>query len=156
VSAAIRGEFDAADLRIGVVRSLVNRPITDGLLTGALDAVAEAGANDVTVIDVEGAFEVPLMARSMAIAGGYDAIVTIGAVVEGETDHYEHIAHQVAAGLMRVGLDTGIPVSFGILTVRDPAHAFARSAPGGKNKGRESAEAAVRTANLLRRSSGVG
>jgi 6,7-dimethyl-8-ribityllumazine synthase len=146
---SLRGSLDAGSLRIGVVRSLFNRPVTDGLLDGALAVLVEAGATDVTVIDVEGAFETPLVAQSMAQTG-YDAIVVLGAVVEGETDHYEHIAGRASDGLMRVMLDTGVPVSFGILTVRDPAHAFARSAPDEHNKGREAAEAAVRTANLLR------
>jgi 6,7-dimethyl-8-ribityllumazine synthase len=146
---SLRGNLDAGGLRIGVVRSLFNRPVTDGLLDGALAVLVEAGATDVTVIDVEGAFETPLVAQSMAQTG-YDAIVVLGAVVEGETDHYEHIAGRASDGLMRVMLDTGVPVSFGILTVRDPAHAFARSAPDEHNKGREAAEAAVRTANLLR------
>ena len=146
----LRGALDASDLRVGVVRSLFNRPVTDGLLDGALAILDEAGANDVTVIDVEGAFETPLVAQSMA-QRGYDAVVVLGAVVEGETDHYEHIAGRASEGLMRVMLDTGVPVSFGILTVRDPAHAHARSAPDEHNKGREAAEAAVRTADLLRR-----
>jgi 6,7-dimethyl-8-ribityllumazine synthase len=146
---SLRGNLDAGGLRIGVVRSLFNRPVTDGLLDGALAVLVEAGATDVTVIDVEGAFETPLVAQSMAQTG-YDAIVVLGAVIEGETDHYEHIAGRTSDGLMRVMLDTGVPVSFGILTVRDPAHAFARSAPDKHNKGREAAEAAVRTANLLR------
>jgi 6,7-dimethyl-8-ribityllumazine synthase len=146
---SLRGSLDAGSLRIGVVRSLFNRPVTDGLLDGALAVLVEAGAADVTVIDVEGAFETPLVAQSMAQTG-YDAIVVLGAVIEGETDHYEHIAGRTSDGLMRVMLDTGVPVSFGILTVRDPAHAFARSAPDKHNKGREAAEAAVRTANLLR------
>jgi 6,7-dimethyl-8-ribityllumazine synthase len=146
---SLRGNLDAGGLRIGVVRSLFNRPVTDGLLDGALAVLVEAGATDVTVIDVEGAFETPLVAQSMAQTG-YDAIVVLGAVVEGETDHYEHIAGRASDGLMRVMLDTGVPVSFGILTVRDPAHAFARSAPDEHNKGREAAEAAIRTANLLR------
>jgi 6,7-dimethyl-8-ribityllumazine synthase len=145
----VRGKLDARDLRVGVVRSLFNRPVTDGLLDGALAILEDAGATDVTVIDVEGAFETPLVAQDMA-QSGYDAIVVLGAVVEGETDHYEHIAGRASEGLMRVMLDTGVPVSFGILTVRDPAHAYARSAPGEHNKGREAAEAAVRTANLLK------
>jgi len=144
----LRGALDAGDLRVCVVRSLFNRPITDGLLDGALALLEEAGATDVTVIDVEGAFETPLVAQKMAHSG-YDAIVVLGAVVEGETDHYEHIAGRASEGLMRVMLDTGVPVTFGILTVRDPAHAFARSAPDEHNKGREAAEAAIRTANLL-------
>ena len=145
----LRGDFDATDLRVCVVRSLFNRPVTDRLLVGALALLDEAGAHNVTVIDVEGAFEAPLVAQNMA-QGDCDAVVVLGAVVEGETDHYEHIAHRASEGLMRVMLDTGVPVSFGILTVREPAHAYARSAPDHRNKGREAAEAAVRTANLLR------
>ncbi len=148
----IRGNLDATDLRVCVVRCLFNRPVTDGLLNGALALLDEAGAPDVTVIDVEGAFEAPLVAQSMA-KGDYDAVVVLGAVVAGETDHYEHIAGRASEGLMRIMLDTGVPVSFGILTVREPAHAYARSAPDEKNKGREAAEAAVRTANVLRQAS---
>ncbi|MCJ7779654.1 MAG: 6,7-dimethyl-8-ribityllumazine synthase [Acidimicrobiia bacterium] len=145
----LRGDLDATNLRVCVVRSVFNRPVTDGLLVGALALLDDAGAHNVTVIDVEGAFEAPLIAQNMA-KGGYDAVIVLGAVVEGETDHYEHIAHRASEGLMRVMLDTGVPVSFGILTVREPAHAYARSAPDEHNKGREAAEAAVRTANLLR------
>ena len=144
----LRGDLDATGIRIGVVRSLFNRPVTDGLLEGALAVLAEARAQDVTVVDVEGAFEAPLAAQKM-VQGGYDAVIVLGAVVEGETDHYEHIANRASEGLMRVMLDAGVPVTFGILTVRDPAHAYARSAPDEHNKGREAAEAAVRTANLL-------
>jgi len=142
VTDGLRGSLDATGLRVGVVRSLFNRPVTDGLLEGALAVLDEAGARDVTVIDVEGAFETPLIAQHMA-QSGYDAVVVLGAVVEGETDHYEHIAGRASEGLMRVMLDTGIPVTFGILTVRDPAHAYARSAPtsttrGGKPRKRQS------------------
>lgn len=146
----LRGNLDASDLRVCVVRSLFNRPVTDGLLDGALALLDEADAHDVTVIDVEGAFEAPLVAQKM-IQSGCDAVVVLGAVVEGETDHYEHIAHRASEGLMRVMLDTGVPVGFGMLTVRESAHAYARSAPDEKNKGREAAEAAVRTANLLKK-----
>ncbi len=147
MSTGLRGSLDATGLRIAVVRSLFNQSVTDGLLAGALALLDEAGAVDVTVIDVEGAFETPLVAQIM-IRAGHDAVVVLGAVVEGETDHYEHIAGRASEGLMRVMLDTGVPVTFGILTVRDPAHAFARSASDKHNKGREAAEAAVRTANL--------
>ena len=149
MSAATRGTLDATGLRIAVVRSLFNRPVTDGLLAGALALLDETGVADVTVIDVEGAFETPLVAQTM-IQAGHDAVVVLGAVVEGETDHYEHIAGRASEGLMRVMLDTGVPVAFGILTVRDPVHAFARSANDEHNKGREAAEAAIRTANLLK------
>jgi 6,7-dimethyl-8-ribityllumazine synthase len=145
----IRGDLDASDLRIGVVRSLFNQPVTDGLLRGALDVLASAGGGADTIVNVEGAFEVPLVAQCLARAN-FDAIIAIGAVVEGETDHYEHIAGRASEGLMRVMLDTGVPISFGILTVTDPAHAFARSAPDEHNKGREAAVAAIRTANALK------
>jgi 6,7-dimethyl-8-ribityllumazine synthase len=145
----IRGDLDASDLRIGVVRSLFNQPVTGGLLRGALDVLASAGGGADTIVNVEGAFEVPLVAQCLARAN-FDAIIAIGAVVEGETDHYEHIAGRASEGLMRVMLDTGVPISFGILTVTDPAHAFARSAPDEHNKGREAAVAAIRTANALK------
>jgi len=146
----VRGELDASNLRIGVVRSLFNRPVTDGLLGGAMEILDEAGARDVTTVDVEGAFEVPIVAQRLAHEG-YDAVVALGAVIEGQTDHYEHIAGRTSEGIMRVMLDTGVPISFGILTVTDPDHAIARSAPSEKNKGREAANAAIRTANLLKR-----
>ena len=129
---------------------MFNRPVTDGLLSGALETLEEAGAVDVTLVDVEGAFEVPVVAQRLA-GRGYDAVIGLGAVVDGETDHYEYIAARTSEGLMRVMLDTGVPVAFGILTVRDPAHAFARSASDEKNKGREAAEAAIRTASLLKK-----
>ena len=145
----VRGELDASELRIGVVRSLFNQPVTDGLLHGAVEVLEEAAAGDVTIIDVEGAFEVPVVARRL-VSEGCDAVIALGAVIEGETDHYEHIAARTSEGLMRVMLDTGVPIAFGILTVTDPDHALARSAPGEKNKGREAANAAIRTANLLR------
>jgi len=145
----VRGELDASELRIGVVRSLFNRPVTDGLLHGAAEVLEEAGARDVTIIDVEGAFEVPVVAQRL-VSEGCDAVIALGAVIQGETDHYEHIAARTSEGLMRVMLATGVPIAFGILTVTDPDHALARSAPGEKNKGREAANAAIRTANLLR------
>ena len=149
MNAPVRGELDASNLRIGVVRSLFNRPVTDGLLGGAMEVLDEAGARDVTTVDVEGAFEVPIVAQRL-VHEGYDAVVALGAVIEGQTDHYEHIAGRTSEGIMRVMLDTGVPIAFGILTVTEPDHAITRSAHGEKNKGREAANAAIRTANLLR------
>lgn len=143
------GDLDARELCIGVVRSLFNRPVTDGLLDGALTVLADAGAEDVIVVEAPGAFEIPLLAGRL-VARGCDAVVAIGAVVEGETDHYEHVAHRASEGLMQVMLDTGVPVAFAILTTRSADHAFARSEPGEANKGAEAAKAAIVTANLLR------
>lgn len=139
----------ANGLRIAVVTSVFNGRITAGLKEGAVGFLEEAEADEVLAMDAPGAFELPLVAQRLA-AVGYDAIVCLGAVIEGDTDHYEHVAHRASEGLMRVQLDTGVPVTFGILTVRNEADAVARSGPGESNKGRESAIAAVMAANLLR------
>ena len=145
----VPGGLDASALRIAIVQAVFNREVTDGLLAGARELLTAAGATDVLVVEAPGAFELPLFAQRLA-ALGYDAVIAIGAVIEGETDHYEHIAHRASEGLMRVMLDTGIPVSFGILTVCDPEHARVRSAPGPHNKGAEAALAAIETALGLR------
>ncbi|MGI9648798.1 MAG: 6,7-dimethyl-8-ribityllumazine synthase [Acidimicrobiia bacterium] len=139
------GEFDASGLRIGVAAATFNAEITDGLLEGALSVLDDA---DVTVVRVAGSFELPLVASAL-IDKGCDAVVAIGAVVLGETDHYEHIARETARGLQDVMLATGVPVAFGVLTVRNVEQARERSLPGPGNKGTEAAEAAVRTARLL-------
>lgn len=141
-------DLDGAGLRIGVAVAEWNASITGPLTDGALDRLAELGVTSVTVARVPGAFELPVVARSLA--AGHDAVVAIGVVIEGETDHYVHIATQATRGLTQVSLDTGIPVANALLTVRHVSHAVERSAPGDANKGREAAEAAVVTANLLR------
>lgn len=139
----------ADGLRIAVVTAMFNKSITSGLKSGAIALLEEAKADEILVVDAPGAFELPLIAQRLA-AKGYDAVVCLGAVVEGETDHYEHVAHRASEGLMRVQLDSGVPVAFGILTTRDVESAIVRSEPGPANKGREAAEAAVRTALVLR------
>ncbi len=139
------GDFDAAGLKVGVAAATFNSEITDGLLAGALSVLDDA---DVTVVRVPGSFELPLITRTL-IESGCEAVVALGAVVLGETDHYEHIARETARGLQDVMLSTGVPVAFGVLTVRDIEHARLRSLPGPGNKGTEAAEAAVRTARLL-------
>ena len=139
------GEFDASGLKVGVAAATFNSEITNGLLEGALSVLDDA---DVTVVRVAGSFELPLIARTL-IEAGCDAVVAIGAVVLGETDHYEHIARETARALQDVMVASGVPVAFGVLTVRDIEHARSRSLPGPGNKGTEAAEAAVRTARLL-------
>lgn len=138
----------AEGLQMAVATATFNRSITAGLKAGALDFLRECGATDVIAVDVPGAFELPLAAQRLA-RQGCDAVVCLGAVVEGDTDHYEHVAHRASEGLMRVQLDTGIPISFGILTTRDVQAAITRSQPGPSNKGREAALAAVLTARAL-------
>ena len=140
---------EADGLRFAVVRSRYNDHITGGLRDGAT-AFLDACHAEYTVVDTPGAFELPLVAQRFLDAG-FDGVVALGAVVDGETDHYEHVAHRASEGLVRVMLDSGRPVAFGILTVRREDHALARSAPGPGNKGAEAAAAAVETAVLLRR-----
>ena len=141
--------ISADGLRIGVVTATFNESIASGLKEGALELLEESGATDVVIVDVPGAFELPLMAQRLALRG-CDAVVCLGAVIEGDTDHYEHVAHRASEGLMRVQLDTGIPVSFGVLTTRDVDAAIARSQPGPDNKGREAALAAILMARELK------
>jgi 6,7-dimethyl-8-ribityllumazine synthase len=137
----------AAGLRVAVAWAAFNEDVTGGLRDGAV-AWLEASGATVRVVEVPGAFELPLVAQHLAAS--HDAVVALGAVIEGDTDHYEHVAHRTSEGLMRVMLDTGTPVAFGVLTVRTPEHALKRSLPGPGNKGAEAAAAAVRTALLLR------
>jgi 6,7-dimethyl-8-ribityllumazine synthase len=142
----------ARGLRIAILRALFNPRVTDGLLRGAREALAELGADArrVQVVDVPGAFELPLVAQALARSRRFDAIVALGAVIRGGTDHYDHIAREAAAGLAAVARETGVPVGFGVLTVRREAHALARSGRAGDNKGKEAARAAVFTAQVLR------
>ena len=137
------------------MQSRFNEAVVSGLATGAVEYLGEAGA----IIEVQmapGAFELPLIAQTAGFTGRYDAIVALGAVIKGETDHYDHIAREAARGLMDASLSTGVPVAFGVLTVRKESHALARSKPGPLNKGREAAAAAVETALLLRKLTSAG
>lgn len=135
-------------LRVAVVVSTFNEAITTQLRNGALAALSEQGLSDPTVVEVEGALELPVVA--LAAAASHDLVVAIGAVIEGETDHYEHVATQCSRGLMDVALQTGIPVGNAVLTVRDVRHAVERSRPGPGNKGAEAARAAVTAAMAIR------
>ena len=136
---------DASELNVGIAVSEFNREVSEGLLSGALAALEAAGVGDVAVVRVPGAFELPLVAERLA-AAGHDAVIALGAVIKGETDHYEYIAGEASRGLMDAGLRTGVPVAFGVLTVREAVHALDRSRPGPSNKGAEAAEAAVAAA----------
>ena len=146
----------ARGLRIAIVRALFNPRVTDGLLAGAMAELAWLGADRdaVKAYDLPGAFELPLAARKAAESGRFDAVVALGAVIRGETDHYEHIAREAAAGLAAVSRETGVPVSFGVLTVKREAQALARAGASRDNKGAEAARAAVETVNALRAISG--
>jgi 6,7-dimethyl-8-ribityllumazine synthase len=147
---------DARGLRIAIVSSRFNATIVDGLLEGARSALQEMGgrAADWEDLEVPGAFELPLAAQAAAASRRFDAVVALGAVIKGETDHYEHIAREAASGLAAVARETGVPVGFGLLTVVKEAQALARSAAGPDNKGAEAARAAVAMVHVLRRLAG--
>ncbi len=141
----------ARGLRVAILRSLFNQHVSDGLVEGARTALAEmGGAAGAVVYDVPGAFELPLAAKAAAESGRFDAVVALGAVIQGDTDHYDHVAREAAAGLARAALDTGVPVAFGVLTVREARQAEERAVPGPGNKGAEAARAAVMLAATLR------
>jgi len=150
----IDGAVDGRGLKIGVAVASFNAFVTGGLLQGALAALAGAGVDDPIVLRVAGAFELPVAARAL-VAAGCDGVVALGAVIKGETDHYEHVATQAIAGLQQVAVQTGVPVTLGVLTARQADQARARSLPGPGNKGAEAAEAAVRAAGALRRLRGL-
>ncbi len=137
-------------LRVLVLQSRFNETVVGGLVQGALEYASEAGASAEVEL-VPGAFELPLVAQTAAFTGRYDAIVALGAVIKGETDHYEHISRESARGIMKASLTTGVPVAFGVLTVRWAAHAAARSRPDKHNKGREAMAAAIEAALLLKK-----
>ena len=143
-------------MRVAVVVSRFNEFVTDLLLEGALEKLAELGVDDgsVTVAYVPGAFELPLAAQRLAATGDHDAVVCLGAVIRGDTDHHIHVGGQAAAGCQRVQLDTGVPVGLGVLTTDTLEQALDGPArAGGRrhgNKGADAAVAAVEMADLLR------
>ena len=147
---------DASGVRVAIVRAAFNAPVVDGLVAGARRALREAGASegDLTEIEAPGAFELPLLSLAAARTGRFDAVVALGAVIKGDTDHYEHVARAATLGLLQASLDSGVPVAFGVLTVTEEAQALARSAPGEGNKGAEAARAAVAMVHSLRRLDG--
>ena len=147
----LQGSHCAAGRRFALVVSTFNKEITDGLLQGACAALTDAGAQsaDVTVVRVPGAFEIPLAARHLARSGRYDAVVCLGCLIKGDTMHFEYIASAVSHGIMAVSADTGIPVTFGVLTTLTEEQAVARAADGFDNKGREAALAAVEMASIV-------
>jgi 6,7-dimethyl-8-ribityllumazine synthase len=144
-----RPDLSGSDLHIAVVVARYNEDVTKRLLRGAMEALDEHGVADPDVYWVPGALELPVTALTLAEKGQHDAIVCLGCVIRGETFHFEVVAGQAAAGIMQVQLDTGVPVTFGVLTTEDKDQALARSGPK-NNKGAEAAEAGIEMANLLR------
>ena len=150
------GKLDATGLKFGVVISRFNHTITHGLLEGAQSALLAHGAErqGIDVAWVPGAFEIPLIAKKMAQSGRYDAVVCLGAVIRGETPHFEFVAGEAANGVAAAALETGIPILFGVLTTETLQQAVERADTNGDNKGGETAIAAIEIANLISELSG--
>ncbi|MDE2234820.1 MAG: 6,7-dimethyl-8-ribityllumazine synthase [Gammaproteobacteria bacterium] len=138
--------------RMAIVAARFNSVVVDKLLQGALQALHAQGVRDenLTVVRVPGAFEIPLMAKKLACGGRHDAVIALGAVIRGETPHFEFVARECAHGLSRVALDTGLPVTFGVLTCDTLEQALARAGGSAGDKGADAALAALQMAGLLR------
>lgn len=145
----ISGELSARGLHIGIAAASWNQTVTDSMRDAAVARLEELEVDQLTVLQVPGALELPLASKKLAEAG-CDAVVAIGAVVKGDTDHYDIVVRESTSGVARVAIETGTPVANAILAVRDFAHAVDRAGPGSANKGVEAAEAAVLTATALR------
>ena len=145
--------LSAANYRLAIVLSRYNEDIVQALLLGARAAWQAHGGEEsaLRVEQVPGAFELPLAARALALTGKVHGVVALGCVIRGDTAHFEYVAGECAHGLQRVMLETGVPVSFGVLTVDSRAQALERAAPGPLNKGAEALETALAMAALLRR-----
>jgi 6,7-dimethyl-8-ribityllumazine synthase len=149
----LNGSGTATGCRFAIIVSRFNEDITEGLLKGAQAALeaAQVRCEDITLVRVPGAFEIPVTARRLAETGRFDAVICLGCVIKGDTMHFEYIASAVSHGIMEASTATGIPVTFGVLTTLTDEQAVARAAEGPENKGREAARAAVEMATLCRR-----
>lgn len=149
---SFEGHFDAKGHRYGLVIGRFNLPITQALLEGALDALRRHGADsaNLAMAWVPGAFEIPLVAKKMAESGQYDAVICLGAVIRGETVHFDLVAGQAAAGILQASLTTGIPVIFSVLTTETQEQAEQRAGVKGGNAGFNGAMTAIEMVNLLK------
>jgi len=147
-----QGSLIGTGLKIGIVVSRFNEFITSKLLGGALDALERHGVSDedIEVAWVPGAFEIPMTASKMAANGKYDAIVCLGAVIRGATSHFDYVAAEASKGIANVGLKTGLPVIFGVITTDTIEQAIERAGTRVGNRGSDAAEAAIETANLYK------
>jgi 6,7-dimethyl-8-ribityllumazine synthase len=149
----IEGGLSSTGLRFAIIVARFNSFITDRLLTGALDALKRTGAaqEQIDIIRIPGSWEFPLTARTVAAQKRHEAIICLGAVIRGDTPHFEYVAGEAASGLARVAADTGIPVAFGVLTTNTVEQAVDRSGAKSGNKGFDAAMTAIEMANLLRK-----
>lgn len=149
----IQGNYNATSLRIAIAISRFNSTITQPLLEGAIDALARHNISleNITVVWVPGSFELPLIAQTLADTGKFDAIICLGAIIQGSTDHYDHVCSQTAAGIAKASQECGIPIIFGVLTTQTVEQALERAGLKAGNKGFDAAMAAIEMANVMRR-----
>jgi 6,7-dimethyl-8-ribityllumazine synthase len=154
---AVEGDLNSAGMRAGIVVSRWNSVITERLLQGALDALRRTGCRkqDITIVRVPGAFEIPSQARTLAETGKFDAIITLGCLIRGETDHYEHIATEVTRGIGQSAQETGVPHTYGVLTCENLEQALDRAGLKSGNKGFEAAISAVEMISLKHKTRGA-
>ena len=148
----LEGKLVAKGMRVGIVAARFNEFITSKLLSGALDGLVrhDVREEDIHVAWVPGAFEIPLIASKMAKSGKYDAVICLGAVIRGSTSHYDYVCNEVSKGIAAVGLDSGIPVLFGVLTTENIEQAIERAGTKAGNKGYDCALSAIEMVNLIR------
>ncbi len=149
----IEGELSARDLRFAFVAARFNDFVVEPLIRGAIDALKRHGAAEkqIEIVRVPGAFDMPLIVRKLALSRRYDALITLGAVVRGQTPHFDYVAGECASGIARIALESGVPISFGVLTTDTMEQAVDRAGGKAGNKGADAAMAAIEMANLLRR-----
>ncbi len=153
MSQVTEGNLDARGLKFAIVVARFNSFITDRLLAGAEDALKRSGAKaaDIEVVRVPGSWELPAVARELASQKRFDAIIALGAVIRGETPHFDHVAGQAAGGLAAVQAESGIPVAFGVLTTNNVEQAVDRAGGKSGNKGFDAAMTAIEMGDLMRR-----
>lgn len=141
-------DLDGRELRVGIVMSRFNQDVCEGLLSACTDELLRLGVvpERIRIATVPGALEIPLTLQAMARSGRYDALVALGAVIRGETYHFELVSNEMGSGINRVGLDSGVPIANGVLTTEDDDQALARM----REKGTECAQGAIEMANLLK------
>ncbi len=149
----IEGDLAVRNLRFAIVAARFNDFVVDRLVQGAIDTLVRHGATDkqIELVRVPGCFDLPLVVRRLAQSRRHDAIVALGAVIKGQTAHFDYVAGECASGLARVGADTGVPVAFGVLTTETLEQAIDRAGAKAGNKGADAALAALEMANLLLR-----
>lgn len=148
----IEGALDAQGLRFGLVVSEFNEFVTSRLQASALDMLINAGADEeyIEIVRVPGAFEIPLAARHVAHSNRFDAVICLGAVIRGETPHFDYIAAEASRGIAQASWDSGVPVVFGVLTTDTVEQAMERAGTAERNRGAEAARTAIEMANVMR------